>query len=46
MQSDRYITFKCGTILRLADLEAVGLSYVLCGQVDGEDQAVLGNARL
>lgn len=38
MQSERYITLKCGTTIRLADLEAAGLSYVPCGQVDGEDQ--------
>ena len=35
MQPDRHITLKCGTVLRLADLEAAGLSYVPCGQVDG-----------
>ncbi|MDE0327328.1 MAG: hypothetical protein OXN27_25655 [Candidatus Poribacteria bacterium] len=38
MQSERYITLKCGTTIRLADLEAAGLSYVPCGQFDGEDQ--------
>ena len=46
MQSDRYITLKCGTVLRLSDLEAAGLSYVPCGQVDGEDQPILSFAHL
>ena len=31
--SNRHITLKCGTVLRLADLEAVGLSYVPCARL-------------
>lgn len=46
MLSDRQITLKCGTILRLADLEAAGLSYVPCGQFNGEDQPLLAYAHL
>lgn len=46
MQSDRYITLKCGTVLRLSDLEAAGLSYVPCGQINGEDQPLLKFAHL
>ena len=46
MQSDRYITLKCGTVLRLSDLEAAGLSYVPCGQIDGEDQPLFAYAQL
>ena len=46
MQSDRHITLKCGTVIRLADLEAAGLSYVPCGQVDGEDQPLFAFAHL
>ena len=30
MQSDRHITLKCGSVLRLNDLEAAGISYVPC----------------
>ena len=41
MLSDRCITLKCGTVLRLSDLEAARLSYVPCGQIDGEDQPLL-----
>ena len=41
MQSDRHITLKCGTVLRLSDLEAAGLSYVPCGQINGEDKPLL-----
>ena len=46
MQSDRHITLKCGTVLRLSDLEAAGLSYVPCGHVYGEDQPLLKFAHL
>ena len=46
MQSNRYITLKCGTVLRLLDMEAAGLSYVPCGQVNGEDQPLLKFAHL
>ena len=46
MLSDRHITLKCGTVLRLADLEAAGLSYVPCGQIDGEDQPLFAYAHL
>ena len=46
MQPDRHITLKCGTVLRLADLETAGLSYVPCGQVDGEDQPLFAYAQL
>ena len=44
--SNRHITLKCGTVLRLADLEAAGLSYVPCGQVDGADRPLLKFAHL
>ena len=40
------ITLKCGTVLRLADLDAAGLSYVPCGLVNGEDQPLLKFAHL
>ena len=33
MQPNRHIILKCGTVLRLADLEAVGLSYVPCARL-------------
>ena len=46
MQLGRHITLKCGTVIHLAELEAVGLSYVPCGQVDGEDQPILKFAHL
>ena len=46
MQPDRHITLKCGTVLRLADLESAGLSYVPCGAVNGEDQPLLKFAHL
>ena len=46
MQPDRHITLKCGTVLRLADLETAGLSYVPCGQVEGEDQPLFAYAHL
>ena len=46
MQPDRHITLKCGTVLRLADLETAGLSYVPCGHVDGEDQPLFPYAQL
>ena len=44
MQPD--VTLRCGTVLRLADLEDAGLSYVPCGQVDGEDQPLFAYAHL
>ena len=31
--SNRHIILKCGTVLRLADLEAAGLSYVPCARL-------------
>ena len=34
--SNRHITLKCGTVLRLADLEAVGLSYVPCARLPND----------
>ena len=43
MQPDRHITLKCGTVLRLADLETAGLSYVPCGQIAtgyGQNQVI------
>ena len=40
------ITLKCGTRLSLSDLEAAGLSYVPCGEVDGKDQPILAFASL
>ena len=46
MQSDRHITLKCGTVLRLSDLEAAGLSYVPCGQINGEDKPLLSFGHL
>ena len=46
MQSDRHITLKCGTVLRLPDLEAAGLSYVPCGQINGEDKPLLSFGHL
>ena len=46
MQSDRHIPLKCGTVIRLADLETAGLSYVPCGQVEGEDQPLFAYAQL
>ena len=46
MQPDRHIILKCGTVLRLADLETAGLSYVPCGQVEGEDQPLFAYAHL
>ena len=46
MQPDRHITLKCGTVLRLADLETAGLSYVPCGQIEGEDQPLFPYAQL
>ena len=42
MNSDRHITLKCGTKIYLHDLEAVGLSYVPCGQNhEGKDTPLL-----
>lgn len=46
MQSDRYIKLKCGTVLRLSDLEAADISFVPCGDVNGEDQPLLKFAHL
>lgn len=46
MQPDRHITLKCGSVLRLADLEAAGLSYVPCGQINGEDQPLFPYSHL
>jgi hypothetical protein len=46
MQSDRHITLKCGTVLRLSDLEAAELSYVPCGQINGEDKPLLSFGHL
>ena len=46
MQPDRSITLKCGTVLRLTDLEAARLSYVPCGQVEGDDQPLFAYADL
>ena len=40
------ITLKCGTEILLEDLEAAGLSYVPCGQVDGKDQPLLTYSHL
>ena len=40
------ITLKCGTRLSLSDLEAAGLSYVPCGEVDGKDQPILAFGHL
>ena len=40
------ITLKCGTRLSLEDLEAAGLSYVPCGEVDGKDQPILAFGHL
>ena len=36
MQSDRHIPLKCGTVIRLADLEAVGISYVPCARLPND----------
>ena len=35
--SNRHITLKCGTVLRLADLEAAGLSYVPCARLSNDE---------
>ena len=35
--SNRHITLKCGTVLRLADLEAAGLSYVPCARLPNDN---------
>ena len=40
------VTLKCGTRLSLEDLEAAGLSYVPCGEVDGKDQPILAFGHL
>ena len=40
------IALKCGTRLSLEDLEAAGLSYVPCGEVDGKDQPILAFGHL
>ena len=39
--SNRYITLKCETVLRLADIEAAGLSYVPCGQISDKDKGIV-----
>ena len=44
--SNRHITLKCGTVIYLADLEAAGLSYVPCGQINGDDQPLFPYAHL
>ena len=36
MLSDRHIPLKCGTVIRLADLEAAGLSYVPCARLPND----------
>ena len=41
MLSAQNITLKCETVIRLAELEAAGISYVPCGQVNGKDQPLL-----
>lgn len=46
MKSDRHITLKCGTEIYLDDLEAAGISYVPCGQIDGTDQPLFPFAHL
>ena len=46
MRRDHQITLKCDTVLRLADLEAAGLSYVPCGQFNNEDQPLFAYAHL
>ena len=46
MKPNRYITLKCGTEIQLVDLEAVGVSYVPCGQVNDKDQPLLKFAHL
>ena len=46
MQSDRHITLKCGSVLRLNDLESAGISYIPCGTVNGEDQPLFAYAHL
>ena len=40
------VILKCGTRLSLSDLEAAGLSYVPCGEVDGKDQPILAFGHL
>ena len=37
---------KCGTVVSLVDLESAQISFVPCGQVDGEDQPILKFAHL
>lgn len=44
-QKNRF-TLKCGTRLSLSDLERAGVSYVPCGQVDGQDTPLLKYAHL
>ena len=46
MKPNRYIPLKCGTEIQLVDLEAVGVSYVPCGQVNDKDQPLLKFAHL
>ena len=40
------VTLKCRTQYFLTDLEKAGLSYVPCGQIDGEDQPLLSYSHL
>ena len=42
----RDIRLKCGTRLSLSDLERAGVSYVPCGQLDGQDTPLLKYAHL
>lgn len=44
MLSARNITLKCETVIGLAELEAVGIAYVRCCQVNGEDRPLLAYA--
>ena len=40
------ITLKCGTEISLVDLEKAGISYVPCGEVQGQDQPLLPYANV
>ena len=46
MESSYHVKLKCGTLVSLTDLEAAGLSYVPCGEVNGKDQPLLTFAHL
>ena len=46
MKAVQQITLKCGTVLRLSDIEVSGISYVPCGEVNGKDQPLLTFAHL